>query len=502
MKIALGVLAARASGEVQGPTRFSGGDVMGGHRLPLPLGCGLAGWCALALVWPHLAPGGADALSTASYAAVAGAFVIAGVAERAWARVSGQPRADWTGTALIVAGSAMLLLGGLQMPVHPAPDGLRPLPAVRAAVLIPMLVLFALSARSRPPLRPSRWLLPSAVGSYAIVGLALSTPGVSAVSQRYDGSSTWLVVEAALGGSWLLLATRRNGRQAALWSLPLLLMGAGDLSYAVSLRAGPFPEELAAGFTLAAAGVFLVSAAIRLRAAVTSSSRRMLQLDAELDQAQAKLKVTERCEAERLHDARTAALGIEAAVVKLADDGANPELAQMVNAELRRLLGLLGNAGPDGAEPPRAFGLSEALGPVLAVRHSLAPPVIADLGAHHAFGRPAATARALANVLTNASTHAQATTVAVHAETADQEVVITVDDDGRGIPESMRTVVLGPGTRGDQPQTPGQGLGLYTAARAMADQGGSLRVAERPGGGTRITLILPVDPTSPSPAAD
>jgi signal transduction histidine kinase len=69
-------------------------------------------------------------------------------------------------------------------------------------------------------------------------------------------------------------------------------------------------------------------------------------------------------------------------------------------------------------------------------------------------------------------------------------VVLTVDDDGPGIPSGDRARVLRRGVQGVA-GGPGTGLGLHTATRAMAAQSGSLRLADRPGGGTRVILTLP-----------
>jgi signal transduction histidine kinase len=77
----------------------------------------------------------------------------------------------------------------------------------------------------------------------------------------------------------------------------------------------------------------------------------------------------------------------------------------------------------------------------------------------------------------------------------DGAVTIRVDDDGPGIPEGEIAAMLEPFRRGDpsrSKETGGAGLGL-TLARAIAEQhGGSLALANRPEGGLRAEIRLPL----------
>jgi signal transduction histidine kinase len=68
--------------------------------------------------------------------------------------------------------------------------------------------------------------------------------------------------------------------------------------------------------------------------------------------------------------------------------------------------------------------------------------------------------------------------------------VITVDDDGSGIPEEMRDAVLQRGVRADE-AAPGTGLGLAIVRDLAALYGGSIALAASPLGGLRATLRLP-----------
>ncbi|NMJ40858.1 sensor histidine kinase [Roseomonas sp. JC162] len=95
----------------------------------------------------------------------------------------------------------------------------------------------------------------------------------------------------------------------------------------------------------------------------------------------------------------------------------------------------------------------------------------------------------LGNLMENACKWAAAR-VGVAVAAAGSEVVITVTDDGPGLPEAERDAVVGRGVRLDE-RTPGSGLGLSIASDLAALHGGGLRIGQAPGGGVAATLHLP-----------
>jgi signal transduction histidine kinase len=72
-------------------------------------------------------------------------------------------------------------------------------------------------------------------------------------------------------------------------------------------------------------------------------------------------------------------------------------------------------------------------------------------------------------------------------------VVICVEDEGPGIPDTLKETVFGAFERGEQvsAHTPGVGIGLSLVARFAELHGGSARVEDRRGGGSRFTVVLP-----------
>jgi signal transduction histidine kinase len=77
---------------------------------------------------------------------------------------------------------------------------------------------------------------------------------------------------------------------------------------------------------------------------------------------------------------------------------------------------------------------------------------------------------------------------------ADQEVRVTIDDDGPGIPESDFERVFAPFVRLEESrnlETGGIGLGMAIARSIVRGHGGDITLANRAGGGLCVTLHLP-----------
>ncbi len=95
----------------------------------------------------------------------------------------------------------------------------------------------------------------------------------------------------------------------------------------------------------------------------------------------------------------------------------------------------------------------------------------------------------LGNLLDNACKWAKSRVWLTSAPTGDS-IVITVDDDGPGLSESMREAVLQRGVRADE-AAPGSGFGLAIVHDLAELYGGSISLGAAPTGGLRARLALP-----------
>ncbi|TFC48205.1 HAMP domain-containing histidine kinase [Cryobacterium sp. TMT1-21] len=100
-----------------------------------------------------------------------------------------------------------------------------------------------------------------------------------------------------------------------------------------------------------------------------------------------------------------------------------------------------------------------------------------------------------ANLLANARIHTPPeTTVEVALSVADDRAVVTVTDDGPGIPENLRSTLFERFARGDSSRfrgTGSTGLGLAIAQAVVAAHHGDVSVESRPGF-TRFRVALPL----------
>jgi two-component system OmpR family sensor kinase len=101
------------------------------------------------------------------------------------------------------------------------------------------------------------------------------------------------------------------------------------------------------------------------------------------------------------------------------------------------------------------------------------------------------------NLLANARVHTPAgTTVTARLETGGDEAVLTIGDDGPGIPPQLKPVLFERFARGDGSRsraTGGTGLGLAIVAAVVEAHGGSVSVHSRPGD-NRFVVRLPLAP--------
>ncbi|CRK49460.1 Sensor-type histidine kinase PrrB [Rhodococcus sp. RD6.2] len=107
-------------------------------------------------------------------------------------------------------------------------------------------------------------------------------------------------------------------------------------------------------------------------------------------------------------------------------------------------------------------------------------------------GVPTGLRLVLDNAITNAVRHGGAHRIQVTIGCdPGGEVVLTVDDDGSGVPEAERVVVFDRFVRGRGAGADGSGLGLALVTQQAALHGGTVELEDSPLGGARLALRLP-----------
>jgi two-component system, OmpR family, osmolarity sensor histidine kinase EnvZ len=107
--------------------------------------------------------------------------------------------------------------------------------------------------------------------------------------------------------------------------------------------------------------------------------------------------------------------------------------------------------------------------------------------------RPNAFKRCLANLVSNAARYGKS--ISITGQRDHRWLIVTVDDDGPGIPSGMREDVFKPFLRLDDARNQdegGTGLGLAIARDIARSHGGDITLGESPLGGLRAAVRVPV----------
>jgi len=106
--------------------------------------------------------------------------------------------------------------------------------------------------------------------------------------------------------------------------------------------------------------------------------------------------------------------------------------------------------------------------------------------------------RVVENLVANSIRHTPAgTSITVRTGNEAPFAVLTVEDDGPGIPESDRSRIFEPFVQGDvatSSASPGTGIGLALVAQLTELHGGRVEFADAPEGGARFRVLLPGRP--------
>ncbi len=214
------------------------------------------------------------------------------------------------------------------------------------------------------------------------------------------------------------------------------------------------------------------------------------------------------------HELRTPLAAITSAAAALADANDGPKeqrrtlLAEIqeANARLNRIVGnLLDVARLESGKVVPSLDWHDARDLVQTTLRELqrelsTHPIKLDMPAEPILVRLdfSLTQHALANLLVNAAIHTPpGTPVEVQARFADSSLFLSVADRGPGIAPEFLPRIFDKFFRAPNAPTGGSGLGLTITKGFVEAQGGTINVANRPGGGAIFSLRLPQTEKSP-----
>jgi signal transduction histidine kinase len=182
-----------------------------------------------------------------------------------------------------------------------------------------------------------------------------------------------------------------------------------------------------------------------------------------------------------------------------AESAGHAELAQSLRQQIDRMRRQIdyhlahARAAASGATPGATCSVAESAGGIaraLQRLHDGRVAIAMSVPSDHAFrGQREDLDEMLGNLLDNACKWARSR-VDVAATNGRGFVVVTVDDDGPGIPFELRQAVLQRGVRADE-RTQGSGLGLAIVRDLAELYGGDITLDSSPMGGARAALRLP-----------
>jgi signal transduction histidine kinase len=274
----------------------------------------------------------------------------------------------------------------------------------------------------------------------------------------------------------------------ALVGVTVLVVDAGQLVHALGLMDTGWDTVLSVG-RAAAGAAWITLAWVSLRRGLDEDRRR-------LNTFEHVLVATTREQRERLHELRSTVAGLVngSELLDRADMPADlrDRLWCSVRRELDRMDRLLSGKVDDATD----IDLDEALGMILDLQRLKGRQVEFRSHGDVVRARFDALAEVVNILMDNAVNHGGTDKSVVEVVRRDDETVdITVTDFGRGIPEEQKAKIFDWGKRGTD--STGEGIGLNVAQRLMAEDGGSLRLADSEGAGSCFVISLPAARRSP-----
>ena len=194
------------------------------------------------------------------------------------------------------------------------------------------------------------------------------------------------------------------------------------------------------------------------------------------------------------HDLRTVLTRFKLELALLQDSGEAEAMNKDVDEMSRMLEAYLAFARGDAGEQSASTDMAALLEQLKADAERDGRNVtVAFRGTPIVTVRPNAFKRCLANLVSNAARYGKS--ISITGQRDHRWLIVTVDDDGPGIPSGMREDVFKPFLRLDDARNQdegGTGLGLAIARDIARSHGGDITLGESPLGGLRATVRVPV----------
>jgi len=194
------------------------------------------------------------------------------------------------------------------------------------------------------------------------------------------------------------------------------------------------------------------------------------------------------------HDLRTVLTRFKLELALLQDSGEAEAMNKDVDEMSRMLEAYLAFARGDAGEQSASTDMAALVEQLKADAERDGRNVtVAFRGTPIVTVRPNAFKRCLANLVSNAARYGKS--ISITGQRDHRWLIVTVDDDGPGIPSGMREDVFKPFLRLDDARNQdegGTGLGLAIARDIARSHGGDITLGESPLGGLRATVRVPV----------
>lgn len=194
------------------------------------------------------------------------------------------------------------------------------------------------------------------------------------------------------------------------------------------------------------------------------------------------------------HDLRTPLTRMKLQLSMMKKDETTIDLASDVDEMEKMLTGYLTFARGEGKETPQLLQLHVLIQQLVEKQRKINQPISLHIENDiEISARKNELTRAINNILTNAARYASQTAVTLGIR--NKTAIITIDDNGPGIPEKKRQDVFKAFYRLEasrNQETGGIGLGLTITRDIVLSHGGDISLGTSPLGGLRVIISLPL----------